>query len=153
MLRSNHREVEKEYKLTPEISMSLSTGRTALSLYLINYVVTLTVTSYTPYPLRIYINFGRTRVETTTSTMVSGAIYPRSETTVTEISLDGPSSSSPCAQWFRKYGKYILASLVAGLSLALILALGLTLTTLSSAEMATANTTLLGRRKQTIYVF
>ena len=52
-----------------------------------------------------------------------------SETTVTEISQDVPSSSSACSQWFGKYRKYILVSLVAGLSLAVILALGLLLTT------------------------
>jgi len=40
-----------------------------------------------------------------------------------------PSSSSPCGEWFGKYRKYILVSLGAGLILALILALGLTLTT------------------------
>ena len=67
-------------------------------------------------------------------------MYPRSETTVTEISHDGPSSSSPCAQWFRKYGKYILASLVAGLSLALILALGLMLSTTATTSTISSPT-------------
>ena len=67
-------------------------------------------------------------------------MYPRSETTVKEISHDGPSSSSPCAQWFRKYGKYILASLVAGLSLALILALGLMLSTTATTSTISSPT-------------
>ena len=68
-----------------------------------------------------------------TSTMFSGARYLLT-------SKDGASSSSPFSQWFRKYRKYILASLGAGLSLPLILALGLTLTT----------TTATGRKNKTI---
>ena len=72
-----------------------------------------------------------------------------SETTVTEISQDGPASSSP--QWFGKYRKYILASLVAGLSLALILALGLMLSTSATTpEMPTTKTTTPGRRKKIV---
>ena len=67
--------------------------------------------------------------------MFNEARYQRFESTVSLISQDGPSSSSLCSQWFLKYRKYILVSLVAGLSLAVILARGLALTTTTEKGM------------------
>ena len=90
--------------------------------------------------------------------MFSGARYQSCETNVTVTSNDSPPSSSPSAQWFLKYRKYILSSLVAGLSLAVILALGLTLTTTTTSTTKTTSivttagskSTSAGRIKETI---
>ena len=87
------------------------------------------------------------RTEPTTSTttdttvikniMYSGGNNRRFEPTVSLTLKDGPTSSSSCAQWFRKHRKYILVSLVTGIILFLSLALGLTLT---NATIITSNT-------------
>ena len=71
--------------------------------------------------------------------MFSGARYRRSESTVSLTSRDGPTSSSSCAQ-FRKYRKDILDSLVAGVLLSLILALGIMLTATAPATKKTTTT-------------
>ena len=88
--------------------------------------------------------------------MFSGARYQSCETNVTVTSNDSPPSSALCSQWFLKYRKYILASIVAGLSLAVILALGLTLTTTTTptttsiVTTADSKSTSAGRIKETI---
>ena len=69
--------------------------------------------------------------------MYSGGNNRRFEPTVSLTLKDGPTSSSSCAQWFRKYRKYILVSLVTGMILFLSLTLGLTLT---NATIITSNT-------------